>query len=94
MVPQGSINGPILFTLYSSTIRSEIDKDIIINAFADDHSLQKKIRPEPITEMQTITQIEDNLEKVKNLMNYKRSKLKTEKKEFIRFGSRHQLQNV
>ena len=91
-VPQGSINGPILFNPYSSTMRSEIEKDIIVNAFADDHSLQKEFRPEPIIEMQTIRQVEGNLEKVQNWMSYNRLKVNSEKMKFIRFGSRHQLQ--
>ena len=43
-VPQGAINGPISFNADSSTIRYEIDKDINVNAFADDHSLQKEFR--------------------------------------------------
>ena len=41
--------------------------------------------------MQTIRQIEGNVEKVQNWMNYNRLKLK-EKIEFIRFGRRHELQ--
>ena len=82
-VLQGSINGPILFNTYSSTIRCEIDKDIIVNAFLDDYSLQKEFRPEPIIEMQTIRQIEGNLEKVQNWMNYNRLKLNSQKTEFI-----------
>ena len=41
-VPQSSINGPILFKTYSSTIRCKIDKDIIVNAFTDDYSDQSQ----------------------------------------------------
>ena len=78
LVPQGSINGSILFNACSSTIRCEIDKDIIVNDFTDDHSLQKELRPEPIIEMQTIRQIEGNLEKEQNWMNYNRLKLEPE----------------
>ena len=73
----------ILFNSYSSTIRSEIEKGIIVNAFAVDHHLQKAFGPEPITEMQAILQIEGNLEKVQNWMNYNRLKLNQKKTEFI-----------
>ena len=82
-VPQGSINSPILFNSYSSTIRSEIDKDIIVNSFTSGHSLQKEFRWGPIIEMQTIRQIEGNLEKVQNWMNYNSLKPNPEKMEFI-----------
>ena len=38
-VPQGSINGPVLFNSYSSTIFEVIDTKIAVNVFADDHHL-------------------------------------------------------
>ena len=31
--PQGSINGPMLFNLYSSTMRKVIDQEITVNTF-------------------------------------------------------------
>ena len=42
--------------------------------------------------MQTIIQIEGNLEKMQNWMNYNRLNLIQEKLELIRFGTEHQLQ--
>ena len=42
--PQGSCAGPILFNLYSSTI-SNHDPDILLNGFADDHTLQIDFTP-------------------------------------------------
>ena len=39
LVPQGSINGPVFFNSYSSTIRDVIDTEITVNAFTEDHSL-------------------------------------------------------
>ena len=40
-VPQGPINRPVLFYSYSSTIRDVIDTEITVNAFPDNHALQK-----------------------------------------------------
>ena len=62
-VSQGSINVLIIFNAYSSSIRCEIDKDITVHAFTDDHSLPKEFRLEPIIKVHTIRQIEGNLEK-------------------------------
>ena len=44
-VPQGSINGPVLFNSYSSTINEVIDTEIAVSVFADDHNLQKDFQP-------------------------------------------------
>ena len=41
LVPQGGILSPTLFNYYSSTISTMVLTDIGINAFSDDHSLQK-----------------------------------------------------
>ena len=68
-------------------MRCEIDKDITVNAFIDEHSIQKEFILDPITETQTIRQIEGNLENMQNWMNYNRLKLNPEKMEFIQLGS-------
>ena len=55
-VPQGSCAGPIAFTAYSSTLETVVHKikesngsdstdNIILNGFADDHSLSKAFCP-------------------------------------------------
>ena len=71
-LPQGSINGPVLFNAYSSTIILVIDLEIIVNAFANDHSLQKEVTPHPEQEIPNIKQLESNLVKVENWMSTNR----------------------
>ena len=61
-VPQGLINGPVLFNSYSSTIQSVIDESIKINAFADDHSLPKDFSPIPTEEITVVSHLENNLD--------------------------------
>ena len=60
-VPQGGILSPTLINCYSSTIASRVLSDIGINAFADDHSLQKDFTlggPEEITSITNLEQFE------------------------------------
>ena len=48
-IPQRSIQGVFLFISYASTLNEVVPKDLQLNAFADDHSIQKgiKLRDEP-----------------------------------------------
>ena len=87
-VPQGSVNGPMLFDSYSSTIRNVIDQDVIVIAFTDDHSLQKSCKPTKQNEYNIIKKIDHDLLWVDELMGQKRVKLNLGKTEFILFGSK------
>ena len=90
-IPQGSINGPVLFNSYSSTIQSVIDQSIKINAFADYHSLQKEFSPIPTEEIAVVSQLQNNLDQINSWMNENCLKLNPRKTEFILFGSNVQL---
>ena len=57
-VPQGAVNGPVLFNSYSSTIRDVIDTEITVNAFVGDHSLQKCFKPINENESKTVELLE------------------------------------
>ena len=74
LVPQGSINGPLLFNSYSSTIRDVIDTEMTVNAFADDHSLQKCFKPINESEPKTTELLESNLKKAGECMCQDRPK--------------------
>ena len=74
-IPQGSINGPVLCNSYSSTIWSVIDESIKINAFADNHSLQKYFGPIPTEEIVVVSQLENNLDQINSWMNENQLKL-------------------
>ena len=62
-----------------------------VNAFADEHSLQKEFIPHLEQEIPTIKQLESNLVKVENWMSTNRLKLNPSKTEFVLFGSKVQL---
>ena len=81
-IPQGSINGPVFFNSYSSTIHEVIDTKIAVNAFADDHSLQKDFQPRGENE----SEVTGN-----SWMNANKLNLNPSKTEFIYFSSRQQL---
>ena len=68
-IPQGSINGLVLFNSYSSTICQIIDTKIAVNAFADDHSLQKDFQPKGENESKRVTLLENNFLSVQSWMN-------------------------
>ena len=38
-VPQGSCRGPVVYSVYASSLQMEIPASVKLNAFADDHSL-------------------------------------------------------
>ena len=40
-VPQGSCAGPVLYSIYASTLRTVIPEGIDLNGFADDHNVKK-----------------------------------------------------
>ena len=50
-VCQGSTQGAFLFISYASKLDEVVSKDLLLNGFADDHSIQKgfKLRDEPAT---------------------------------------------
>ena len=93
--PQGSCGGPggpVLYSVYASSLHTEIPAYIRLNAFADDHSLScafKAISREQ--EVDTIYSLEKCLLEVNRWMNQNRFKMNTEKTEFILFGSGQNL---
>ena len=58
-LPQGSIQGAILFISYASTIPEIIPDSLQHNGYADDHSLRKSFKPGIIHELTTNTNIDD-----------------------------------
>ena len=90
-IPQGSVQGAIIFIAYASTIQEVIKQDLTINGFADDHSIHKQFKPGNSQEQDTITILESSLEDVKSWKDAVRLKLNESKTEFIYFGSRQQL---
>ena len=87
-VPQGSINGPVLFNSYSLTICEVIVTKIAVNAFAGNHSLQNDFQPRGENESKMMKLLANN---VLAWMNANKLKLNPSKTEFIYFSSRQQL---
>ena len=81
----------MLFNSCSSTIRDVIDTEITVNAFTDDHSLQKCFKQINDNKSKTIELLESNLKKAGEWMCQNRLKLHPGKMEYITFGSRQQL---
>ena len=90
-VPQGSCSGANIFTCYSALTDKVVLEDIIINEFANDHSLRKSF---PASDRQkekcTKEKLKATFAKTKSWMDQMRLKLNTNTTEYITFGSRGQ----
>ena len=92
-VPQGSICGPILYTVYASTISNYIeDYQVSILGYADDHSIYDSFNPNcSMSENAIMSNTESCLVSINEWMNLNRLKMNNEKTEFMLLGSRAQL---
>ena len=69
-VPQGSLGGPSLFTVYASTMQSVVPDEIDLHRFADDHVLKNSFRASSrIDEKESILSLESTLVNVKSWMD-------------------------
>ena len=75
-VPQGSCSGANIFTCYRVLIDKVVPEDIIINGFADDHSLRKSF-PASDTQKEKCNKekLEATFGTIKSLMDQMRLKL-------------------
>ena len=92
-VPQGSICGPVLCNVYSSTLENFIkEAGMSLLGYADDHSAFDNFNPKnKIEEHHVIHKLEAVLENINDWMNLNRLKLNPSKTEFVIFGSRQML---
>ena len=92
-VPQGSICGPVLCTVYASTLEEHIEEhDVNILGYADDHSIYDAFDPNvAFSEQGVISNLEKCLVSVNDWMNSNRLKMNTDKTEFLLLGSKHQI---
>ena len=69
-VPQGSCTGPVLYSVYASTIQHIITNDqISLYGYADDHGLRMTCKPEVESEISTVKDLQDCLSSVKDWMD-------------------------
>ena len=93
-VPQGSCAGPVLYTMYASTLGEAFEKfDISVMGYADDHALYSSCLAKE-TVSSTIDNIEVCLKEVKEWMGRNRLMMNEEKTEFVAFGRRNTLDNL
>ena len=91
-VPQGSCAGPMLYTVYASTLQYQISESMDLNRFTDDHSVKKSFNPnDRKDELRTIELLESSLWNINSWMSLNRLQMNTSKTEFMMIGSRKQL---
>ena len=91
-VPHGSCAGPVLYSIYASTLQTVIPEGIDLNGFADDHDVKKAFKAgNKVDEEKVISDLEMYITRINNWMNVNRLKMNTDKTEFMLFGSRYHL---
>ena len=79
-VPQGSLGGPSLFTVYASTMQSIVPDDIDLHGFVDDHVLKNSFRASSrVDEKESILSLESTSVDVKLWMDQNRLKMNDDK---------------
>ena len=69
-VPQGSCAGPVLYTVYASTLQHTIiNNQISLYGYADDHGLRMTCKPDAESEISTVKDLQDCLSLVKDWMD-------------------------
>ncbi|MGB5557614.1 MAG: reverse transcriptase family protein, partial [Paracoccaceae bacterium] len=92
-VPQGSVLGPVLFTLYSQPLSEVIEKhDCDFQKYADDTELSKSSAVDEFPSVQT--DIKTCVDDVLSWMNSNKLKLNTDKTEVLPVGTQSSLRLV
>ena len=94
-VPQGLCSGANIFTSYSTLVDKVMLEDIIVNRFADDHSLRKSFPASDLKKQKsTQRKLEHTLAMIKSWMDTMRLRLNTNEMEYIAFCPNAQLQKI
>lgn len=92
-VPQGSVAGPVLYTVYASTLPSAIRYSTVsIVGYADDHGIYRSFSPRRhLNESVNMNALQNCIRDIKIWMDHNRLKMNQSKTELIYFGSKQQL---
>jgi hypothetical protein len=92
-VPQGSVLGPVLFTLYTQPLSSVIERHgLNYNSFADDTQLQNSAKPEDVDQL--LASISTCFIDIKNWMTENKLKLNSDKTEALLVGTRQKIASL
>ena len=81
-VPQGSLDGPVLYSQYASTLH-----------YVDDHCIKKSHKPTPAKALKVSREVTSAMCTINEWMSENRLKLNNDKTEYIMLGSQKQLCN-
>ena len=92
-VPQGSVLGPVLFTLYMQPLGDIIhQRDMLYHMFADDTQLLNSIHPQLFDNL--TSKVSACVESVKIWMTKNKLKMNNEKTEIIPIGTDYMLKSI
>jgi len=94
-VPQGSCAGPVLYTMYASTLTSIIKQHLpSCMGYADDHALYLAFNSTTNSQLDATSEMEECINNIKLWMIENRLKMNASKTEIIVFGSCYQLKKL
>ena len=93
-VPQGSVSGPLLFSLYTSPLSTLIGKHKGVNFHFDANDTQLYVHLSHRNVSATFDKLNRCLQDVKEWMSASKLKLNADKTEFILFGSKKQRERL